>query len=200
MSTLNLTVLQKDYSDIEFIGMGAFGQVFKATYIPTSTQVAIKAIAIKKDCLFSLRSLIREIQVARTCTHDPKNIFTCRLFNIVMSTEQGTQTRQVSEASGLFQIMEYMPADLQLLLHSDQPPNFQEHHIKVITYNLLCSLNYLHSSNIMHRDIKPANILVGTGCEIKLCDFGLARMVPNELLRATSDETCVDSDEGESDT
>ena len=33
-----------------------------------------------------------------------------------------------------------------------------------ILYNLLCSLNFLHTANIMHRDIKPANILVDADC------------------------------------
>ena len=42
-------------------------------------------------------------------------------------------------------------------------------------YNLLCSVKYLHDSNVIHRDIKPANILVNEDCTIKLCDFGLAR-------------------------
>ena len=44
-------------------------------------------------------------------------------------------------------------------------------------YNLLCSVKYLHDSNVIHRDIKPANILVNEDCTIKLCDFGLARSV-----------------------
>ncbi|MFN9902625.1 MAG: protein kinase domain-containing protein [bacterium] len=47
-----------------------------------------------------------------------------------------------------------------------------------ILYNMLCGLNFIHSANIIHRDIKPANILVDAQCNIKFCDFGLARCNP----------------------
>jgi serine/threonine protein kinase len=50
-------------------------------------------------------------------------------------------------------------------------------HLKILLYNLLCSLNFLHSANIMHRDVKPGNILVDDFCQVKICDFGLSRTV-----------------------
>jgi mitogen-activated protein kinase 7 len=34
---------------------------------------------------------------------------------------------------------------------------------------------YIHSSNVLHRDLKPGNLLVNADCELKICDFGLAR-------------------------
>lgn len=60
---------------------------------------------------------------------------------------------------------------------------FTESHMISILYNMLCSLNFLHSANVMHRDIKPANILVDEECGVKLCDFGLSRSLtePKQL-------------------
>ncbi|KAG2694323.1 hypothetical protein I3760_08G137400 [Carya illinoinensis] len=40
---------------------------------------------------------------------------------------------------------------------------------------LLRGLNYLHSANILHRDLKPGNLLINANCDLKICDFGLAR-------------------------
>jgi serine/threonine protein kinase len=40
---------------------------------------------------------------------------------------------------------------------------------------ILRALKYMHSANVMHRDLKPANILVNSNCDLKICDFGLAR-------------------------
>jgi mitogen-activated protein kinase 7 len=34
---------------------------------------------------------------------------------------------------------------------------------------------YIHSAKVLHRDLKPGNLLVNADCELKICDFGLAR-------------------------
>ena len=52
---------------------------------------------------------------------------------------------------------------------------FEEEHVVIVLYNILCALNFCQSAGIVHRDLKPANILINSDCEIKLCDFGMAR-------------------------
>jgi mitogen-activated protein kinase 1/3 len=56
-------------------------------------------------------------------------------------------------------------------------------------YNTLCSTKFLHSCNIIHRDIKPANILVNHNCQIMICDFGLARTLPDTYINKGSMNT-----------
>lgn len=63
------------------------------------------------------------------------------------------------------------------------PSNFGDEHAKIVLYNMLCALNFLHSANVMHRDIKPGNVLIDDTCSIKLCDFGLSRTLPEERPR-----------------
>ena len=33
----------------------------------------------------------------------------------------------------------------------------------------------MHSANVLHRDLKPSNLLLNANCDLKVCDFGLAR-------------------------
>lgn len=42
-------------------------------------------------------------------------------------------------------------------------------------------LKYIHSAGVVHRDLKPSNVLVDENCDIKLCDFGLARTVDTTM-------------------
>lgn len=71
--------------------------------------------------------------------------------------------------------MEYVPHDIRTMLDKIKSDCLSEEHVKIIMYNLLCSLNFMHSAGLMHRDIKPCNLLIDGECSIKLCDFGQSR-------------------------
>ena len=42
---------------------------------------------------------------------------------------------------------------------------------------LIKGVEYLHSHSIIHRDVKPANLLINKRGELKIADFGLARVM-----------------------
>eukprot|EP00958_Prasinococcus_capsulatus_P013061 scaffold1318_cov388-Prasinococcus_capsulatus_cf.AAC.82 len=50
-----------------------------------------------------------------------------------------------------------------------------EHH-QYFVYQLLRAMKYIHTANVFHRDLKPKNILANADCNLKVCDFGLARV------------------------
>lgn len=75
----------------------------------------------------------------------------------------------ISELNGL----ELMECDLAAIIRSGQP--LTDAHFQSFVYQILCGLKYIHSANVLHRDLKPGNLLVNADCELKICDFGLAR-------------------------
>ena len=42
-------------------------------------------------------------------------------------------------------------------------------------FQVLRGLKYVHTANVLHRDLKPSNLLLNASCDLKICDFGLAR-------------------------
>ena len=50
-------------------------------------------------------------------------------------------------------------------------------------YQLLRGLKYIHSANVLHRDLKPGNILLNANSELKICDFGLARVASDAMTQ-----------------
>jgi mitogen-activated protein kinase 1/3 len=89
----------------------------------------------------------------------------------------------------IFIVMEHEQSDLRQLLKLGLSSKLTEDHVKLILYNLLCAFKYLHSANVIHRDVKPSNILINKDCQIKICDFGLSRTLP---------ESCIGSGSGNS--
>lgn len=61
----------------------------------------------------------------------------------------------------------------------------EEIHKQYVTYQLLKSLYFMHTADLIHRDVKPSNMLLNSDCHVKICDLGLCRSV-NEVSTATS--------------
>ncbi|KAG2494893.1 hypothetical protein HYH03_007131 [Edaphochlamys debaryana] len=75
-------------------------------------------------------------------------------------------------------VMEYVERSAASELDC-QPRGLPAPQLKLIAWQLCLALRYLHGKGILHRDIKPANILLGEDGCAKLCDFGLARVLPS---------------------
>ena len=73
----------------------------------------------------------------------------------------------------IYVVSELMETDLAQIIKSNQP--LTDDHIQFFLYQLLRGLKYVHSAGIYHRDLKPRNLLVNSNCDLKICDFGLAR-------------------------
>jgi mitogen-activated protein kinase 1/3 len=62
------------------------------------------------------------------------------------------------------------------------PQYLTTEHIQTFLYQMLVGVKYIHSAHCIHRDLKPANILLNEDCSLKICDFGLARIVNRDAM------------------
>ncbi|KAF3940534.1 hypothetical protein ABW19_dt0207535 [Dactylella cylindrospora] len=155
-------IVDERYTVTKELGQGAYGIVCAAQNSSTGEGIAVKKVTNVFSKKILAKRALREIKLLQhfrgmgmiTCLYDmdipkPEN------FNEVYLYE------------------ELMECDLAAIIRSGQP--LTDAHFQSFIYQILCGLKYIHSANVLHRDLKPGNLLVNADCELKICDFGLAR-------------------------
>lgn len=180
----------EDYELIDVIGKGTFGKVFKAKLKnPTNEKEANEIVALKKlnfckeEEGFPITAL-REIQILRRLSH--QNVVTFKDI-VVDRCKRGVLNhiaQQPRHKSDVYIVFEYMAHDLHGLL--DKRIDFTPPQIKSLMKQLISGVKYIHDQGVMHRDIKGANLLLSNKGELKLTDFGLARLTNPTHSRYTN--------------
>ena len=75
-------------------------------------------------------------------------------------------------------VMAYYEGDLYSLIKKNGKKGLTSMDIKIISYQILRGLLFIHQVKIAHRDIKPHNILY-KGKKVAICDFGSAKILTN---------------------
>jgi serine/threonine protein kinase len=163
------------YTLIKPIGQGAYGVVWSAFDETSSNKgskqrgnVAIKKVTNAFEHTMDTKRLLRETLLLRHLQHT--NILGIKDI-LAPPDEKGC-------FSTLYIITELMDTDLHKIIQS--PQHLSDQHIQYFLYQILKGLKFLHSAGILHRDLKPSNILLNENCELKICDFGLARPIPQK--------------------
>jgi len=153
-------VLRK-YEIVQKLGRGAYGIVWKAIEKKTREVVALKKCFDAFQNATDAQRTFREIMFLQEL-NGHENIV--RLTNVLKADND----------QDIYLICDYMESDLHAVIRANI---LEEIHKQYIIYQLLKALKYMHSGQMLHRDIKPSNILLNSDCQVKVCDFGLARSV-----------------------
>jgi serine/threonine-protein kinase len=145
------------------LGRGAMGVVYLGHDVAIDRPVAIKTIhrrllqgAEGADWLARFR---REVQAAGRCLHP----------NIVTVFEYG------EEEGAPYIVMEYVQGrELRDYLKDRQP--LPPANAMAVIVQVLQALGHAHASGVVHRDIKPGNIILLADGQVKVADFGIARL------------------------
>ncbi|KAG9314480.1 CMGC MAPK protein kinase [Chiua virens] len=152
-----------DYEILHVLGEGAYGTVVAARHKRSGRYVAIKKILPFDHTLFSLRTL-RELKLLKFFSEE-----------CIISILDIVKPPSLNEFKEVYFIQELMQIDLHRVIRSQ--PLSDDHCQVYFIYQILRALKSIHSAGIVHRDLKPANLLLNANCDLKVCDFGLARSV-----------------------
>ncbi|NWH58893.1 CDK12 kinase, partial [Geococcyx californianus] len=162
---------------IGIIGEGTYGQVYKAKDKDTGELVALKKVRLDNEKEGFPITAIREIKILRQLIH--RSVVNMKE---IVTDKQDALDFKKDKGSAFYLVFEYMDHDLMGLLESGLV-HFSEDHIKSFMKQLMEGLDYCHKKNFLHRDIKCSNILLNNSGQIKLADFGLARLYSSEESR-----------------
>jgi tetratricopeptide (TPR) repeat protein len=155
---------------LEELGRGGMGLVYKARQEGLQRVVAVKTVLAGQHASTTLRQRYRaEAEAAARLTH----------ANIV-------QVFEVGEHEGLpYLVLEYLPGgNLAGLVGSPWPPA----KAAALVETLARAVAGAHQAGVVHRDLKPTNVLIGPDGQPKITDFGLAKLLDDDLgLTETGD-------------
>uniref|UniRef100_A0A5B7CBX0 cyclin-dependent kinase n=1 Tax=Davidia involucrata TaxID=16924 RepID=A0A5B7CBX0_DAVIN len=165
------------YKEIEKIGYGSYGDLYKGCVSVTNEAVILKQLQFPDESEGVPTNLIREISLLKEMKHS--NIV--RLLDVV----------NADDGNSVYLVYEHMDLDLNLKKFMDKlethPLKFiniqeidkQRDLIKKFLLQILLGVACYHSHNISHKDVKPQNLLIDPGNNIlKLADFGVIGASP----------------------
>eukprot|EP01065_Artemidia_motanka_P001676 TRINITY_DN1076_c1_g2_i2.p1 TRINITY_DN1076_c1_g2~~TRINITY_DN1076_c1_g2_i2.p1 ORF type:complete len:452 (+),score=191.40 TRINITY_DN1076_c1_g2_i2:219-1574(+) len=169
------------YELVRPMGSGAYGLVWSANDLQNPPEkdtgrgnVAIKKITNPFGHKTDAKRLMREIAVLLALDHP--NVLGVR--DLVAHEDDDSEC--------LYIVTDLMDVDLHRIIQSHQ--SLSDRHLAYFVYQMLRGLKYVHSAGILHRDLKPANVLLNENCQLKICDFGLARPIPRKTAEEHKQE------------
>ncbi|MCX7766057.1 MAG: protein kinase [Candidatus Sumerlaeia bacterium] len=148
------------YQLIKLIAVGGMGLLFKGVQTSLNRSVAIKVLAIQ---------YVNEPHLYQQFIQEASLLAQLRHPNVVSIIDR-------KEIQGLpLLVMEYVEGESlkDILLKRELTLN----EMLNIIVQVRNGLSYIHSQGVIHSDIKPSNILIDTMGNVKIADFGIAKLM-----------------------
>ena len=160
-----------NYKAVKRLGKGTYGTVYLVYKNENKNDIyAIKKIKMENENEGIPSTALREISILQCMAHE----------NVVRICDIAITDKNIELC------LEYCRYDLRKLIMTKKNDSkfYDVNFIKTIMYQLLKSVDHLHSHKVLHRDLKPQNILIkfknnkviDKNFQLKLADFGLSRV------------------------
>jgi 5'-AMP-activated protein kinase catalytic alpha subunit len=166
---LNSGGVKDNYKIGKVIGKGAFGKVHLAVHKLTDNFVALKSIRKK---------MMTNEQQFKKVLQEQKILIKARHHSIVRlyeSFETDSHIVFVMEVCGGGDLLSYVRRRRKL----------KEDLAKFLFAQIVQGLQYIHNMGVLHRDIKLDNILLTSEGDLKICDFGVSKIITDPLVLQT---------------
>jgi tRNA A-37 threonylcarbamoyl transferase component Bud32 len=149
------------YRVTRLIGAGGMGRVYEVEHVELGKRFVLKAL---------LRELLRREDLVARLRNEWRALARLEHPNIVNVTDAGTSDNGVP-----FYVMERLEGEtLSSLLHRQR--RLLPQHALAIAAGILEGLHAAHQIGVVHRDVKPPNIFLTAPTQVKVLDFGIAKI------------------------
>uniref|UniRef100_A0A8C1FHZ6 mitogen-activated protein kinase n=1 Tax=Cyprinus carpio carpio TaxID=630221 RepID=A0A8C1FHZ6_CYPCA len=157
---LNKTIWEvpERYQNLSPVGSGAYGSVCSSLDTKTGLRVAVKKLSRPFQSIIHAKRTYRELRLLKHMKHE----------NVIGLLDVFTPATCLAGFDDVYLVTHLMGADLNNIVKCQK---LTDDHVQFLIYQILRGL----------KDLKPGNLAVNEDCELKILDFGLARLTDDEM-------------------